>query len=342
MIKIANFKISEKNPSFIIGEIGSNHQQDFILAQESIASLSEIGANAVKFQSISLNELYYEPNIKTKNLHKIIDLNEKWHHDLKSYADKKNVIFLSSPTYMKAVDILKKINVDCFKIASAQTSVFPQLIKKVASLNKPTFISTGMTRDMEIDQIIKIFKKYNNKKYIIMYCNSIYPTPPDIVFIKRLTKIKSLTSIIGFSDHTLSSTAALAALSLGAKVFEKHFKINDKIKTPDSHFSLNPIKFKNYIDSIREFEKIYRYKNKNILENVEKKFKDSISYFLFPKKNLKKGHILTDKDIKFLRNPSFDKKLFLTANDFFEKNIVLSKELKRDEPVKKNDIKFFG
>ena len=128
--------------------IGSNHQQDFILAQESIA-LSEIGANAVKFQSISLNELYYKPNIKTKNLHKIIP-NEKWHHDLKSYADKKNVIFLSSPTYMKAVDILKKINVDCFKIASAQTSVFPQLINKVASLNKTTFISTGMTRDMKL------------------------------------------------------------------------------------------------------------------------------------------------------------------------------------------------
>lgn len=339
MIKIANFRITEKSPSFIIGEIGSNHQQDLVLAKESIATLSDIGANAVKFQSINLNELYHEPNLNTKNLHKIIDLNEKWHHELKSYADKNNVIFLSSPTYLKSVDILKKINVDCFKIASAQTSVFPQLVKKVASLNKPTFVSTGMTRDNEIDKIIKIFKNYNNKKYIIMYCNSIYPTPPEIVFIKRLINIKSLSPILGFSDHTLSNTAALSALSLGAKVFEKHFKINNKIKSPDSHFSLNPSKFKNYIDTIREFEKIYRYKNKNNLEKDEKKFRESISYFLFPQKNFKAGYILKDSDIKFLRNESYDKKIFLTANDCFDKKIVLSNDSKTGVPIKRKDVK---
>ena len=81
--------------TFIIAEVGSNHRQDINIALDLIAASSESGADAVKFQSVNIKELYHKPSASIKKLHKQIDLNEKWHYDLKTYADKKGIIFIS-------------------------------------------------------------------------------------------------------------------------------------------------------------------------------------------------------------------------------------------------------
>ena len=340
MLKIDKTLISSTSPSYIIGEIGSNHQQSISIAKESIDALTEIGVNAVKFQSINILELYYKPEKNIRNLHKKIDFNEKWHNELKNYSTKKKVTFISSPTYINAINILEKINVKAYKIASAQTSVFPQLVEKVAKINKPTFISTGLIKDSELNEIIKIFKTYKNKKYIIMYCNSVYPTPPEIVHIKRISKlINNYRCLVGYSDHTVSETASLAALSLGARVFEKHFKLDNSIKSPDAHFSLNPKNFSNYVKKIREFEKLFNYKEKKLLENQENKFKKSIKYYLFAKQNLKKNQVIKIDNINFLRHSFKEKNTALSANDIFFKRVLLKNNLKKNDYLKKSDVK---
>jgi sialic acid synthase SpsE len=116
--------------TFIIAEVGSNHCQDLKIAYESIDAAADAGADAVKFQSINLEKLYFKPSADTINLHKKIDLDESWHKLLKDYCDKKGIIFFSSPTYLDAIDILEEINISLYKLASAQIGTFPQLVKK--------------------------------------------------------------------------------------------------------------------------------------------------------------------------------------------------------------------
>src|SRR5688572_1365117 len=118
--------------SFIIAEIGSNHCQNIETAYESIDACKAAGADAVKFQSIDIDQLYLRPSQETVDLHKKIDLPEDWHYNLKEYCDKKGIIFFSTPTYLRSIDILEEIKVPLYKLASAQVGTFPQLVEKVA------------------------------------------------------------------------------------------------------------------------------------------------------------------------------------------------------------------
>ena len=126
--------------TYIIAEIGSNHNQSLELAKEMIISAKESGADAVKFQSIDVNELYYNPSQKIRDLHAKIDLSEQWHYDLKDFCDKQQITFFSAPTYLKSIEILEDINVELYKLASAQLGTFPQLVESVIKLKKPTLI----------------------------------------------------------------------------------------------------------------------------------------------------------------------------------------------------------
>ena len=289
--------------TFIIAEIGSNHMQDYETALQTIDAAVRAGADAVKFQSININELYYNPSIETKKLHKIIDLNEEWHYLLKDYCDKQGIIFFSTPTYLKAIDILEDINVSLYKLASAQIGTFPQLVRKVASLQKPTLFSTGIVNSKEIDNIIKIFNEENNPNYAIMHCNSIYPTPYTQVNLDLINTYKSkYNKIIGFSDHTEGIIASITSVLKGAKIIERHFTLNKNLNTPDASFSLNENEFKEMVKSIRIIEQLNNSSNtRNNIEEKEMEFKNNILTRVVLNKSVKRGDIINKTDFKFLR-----------------------------------------
>lgn len=304
IIEVQGFKIGG-NKTFLIADIGSNHKQELTLAKESIDAAVESGANAVKFQSIQLNELYHNPDIKTKNFIKKLEFPEKWHFILKDYCDKRNILFFSSPTYLKAVDLLEKINVPLYKLASAQIGTFPQITEKVAALNKPTIFSTGISTYEEIINTVNIFKNCNNNKFIILHCNSIYPTPASKV---NLPLIKTYYSMfgnpVGFSDHTVGTHIACAAVLMGAKVIEKHFTLNRKLKTPDSSiFASDPMEFKSLVSQIRDIEAASDFSTDRLkIQSEETAFKESITYRLVAKKNINKNEIINEENLAYLRS----------------------------------------
>jgi len=160
-VRINGFEVGGKR-TFIIADIGSNHKQDLQLAKDSIDAATEAGADAIKFQSIQLDELYLRPDIKTAEFVKKLEFPEEWHSVLKEYCNRRNVLFFSSPTYLRAVDLLEAVNVPLYKLASAQIGTFPQLVEKVAALQKPTIFSTGISNYEEIIRAVRIFKKYGN------------------------------------------------------------------------------------------------------------------------------------------------------------------------------------
>ena len=290
--------------TFIIAEIGSNHNQSLELAYQSIDAAIECGADAVKFQSINIAELYFQPSESTKALHAKIDLEEKWHFLISEYCKKKRIIFFSAPNYLKAVDLLEKVDVPIYKLASAQIGTFPQIIHKVAKTGKPIILSTGIVTATELEEVIKIFKHHNNHKLIILHCNSIYPTPFENVHLPLMDELRNrYQCIVGFSDHTPGFYAPIAAVALGASVVEKHFALDKTLPVPDAPFSLEPDEFSKMVDGIRSIEKTLIKNERKDLHPNESSFKESIFYRLVSNKSLNKGKLLNENDFHFLRHP---------------------------------------
>jgi len=291
--------------TFLIAEIGSNHNQNINLAKEMINAAKISGADAVKFQSINVNELYYNPSNEVKELHKKIDLQESWYYELKECCDKNEIIFFSSPTYLKAIDILEKVQVELYKLASAQIGTFPQLTEAVIKLKKPTLLSTGIVSYGELEQVVKLFKKYNHENFAIFHCNSLYPTPYEKANLHLIEVYKKMFGItIGYSDHTKGIYASLAAVSLGAKIIERHFTIDKNLSIPDASISILPEEFKKMTDGIRAIEAALQSKSRIELETDEDKFKEKILYRLILKRNKNENEHFIFDDFDFKRDAS--------------------------------------
>lgn len=335
-ININGFEVGG-NKTYIIADIGSNHRQELSLAKESIDAAVESGADAIKFQSIQLDSLYLNPSSHTRNLVKQLEFPEEWHYILKEYCDKKNIVFFSSPTYLKSVEILEEINVPLYKIASAQIGTFPQIIEKIASLNKPTIFSTGIAAYSEIIKAVDIFKKQGNDNFIILHCNSIYPTPSDKVNLGLINTYQSMFgNPVGFSDHTVGTHIASAAVTLGAKVIEKHFTLNRNLGTPDSNsFACDPDELKLMVNQIREIENAINIKNDRLqIQAEEYDFKSSILYRCVAKRDIKVGENIKSEDFEFLRyNNGLD------ARDlFYNQNYIVKEFITKGEVITLNKL----
>ncbi|MDD5718022.1 MAG: N-acetylneuraminate synthase family protein [Sulfuricurvum sp.] len=290
--------------TFIIAEIGSNHNQSLSLAFEMIDAAKENGADAVKFQSIDVEALYFQPNDSIKALHRKIDLEESWHRLLKEYCDQKEILFFSSPTYLAAVDILEEIGVELYKLASAQVGTFPQIIDKVASTGKATLLSTGIVSYAQLHQAVSSFQHAGNDNFMILHCNSIYPTPYEKVHLNLLQIYeKMFNKPVGFSDHTDDIYASLAAVTLGAKVIERHFTLDKKIPVPDASISILPDQFRRMTEGIRAIEASMIPGVRIDIEAQESSFKEQILYRLVAKRKLTAGKPLTSDDFEYKRHP---------------------------------------
>lgn len=303
-INVNGFEIGG-NRAYIVADIGSNHKQDLVLAKESIDAAAESGADAVKFQSIQLDSLYLNPDIKTKKFITQLEFPEEWHGILNEYCKKRGIVFFSSPTYLKAIDLLEDIDVPIYKLASAQVGTFPQLVEKVAKLNKPTIFSTGISASKDIDEAVRLFQECGNSQYIILHCNSIYPTPANRVNLHLMDSYRQLYgNPVGYSDHTIGTHIACAAVSQGASVIEKHFTLDRNLNTPDSNeFAADPKELSLLVHQIRETEvALYLRKERSEIELEEKLFKDSIKYRLVASRNIEKGEVINKNCLMYLRS----------------------------------------
>ena len=301
-INIGNITIGTGR-TFVIAEVGSNHTGNLSLAKEHIDAVAESGADAVKFQSINLDKLYRQPSQSTRDLHAIIDMDEAWHADLKEYAERQGLLFFSSPTYLDAVDLLERLDVPLFKLASAQVGTFPQLINAVAQTGKPTILSSGIANYGQLSDAVNLFTEAGNENYAILHCNSMYPTPAEKVFLGRMeTYRKMFHCPVGFSDHTEGTAVVLAAVALGAEIIEKYFLLDNDISSPDAPFSINPDTFKSMVSDIRVIESAREDSPRLVLEPEEQSFKDAIRYRLVLRNKKNQGDKFNEKDFDFLRS----------------------------------------
>ncbi len=260
-------KIKNKNTIdkvFIIAEIGNNHEGSFSNAKKLIDKAIESGADAVKFQTFIVDQLISTHDQKRVNQLKKFELNENQFLKLKNYANKKKIIFLSTPFDLKSAKFLNQI-VPAFKISSGDNNFYP-LITYLAQTKKPLLLSTGIASISDIKKTVTLIRKNNKEKSLhesiaLLHCVSSYPTPFEFADLNRIKKLAKLKCTVGYSDHTVGLEACLLAVSYGARIIEKHFTLDNNFSSFRDHkISLNPIDFKNLVSSIRNIETMIQHK----------------------------------------------------------------------------------
>lgn len=314
--KIDDKLIGDGHPTFIIAELSANHMNDYDIAVKTIEAIADAGADAVKFQTYTPDTItldcdneYFQIKQETiwdgqvlYNLYEDAFMPWDWQPKLKKLAQNLGLIVFSSPFDKTSVDFLEYMQVGAYKIASFEITDIP-LIKYVASKNKPIIISTGIATKEDIELAIKTCKNEGNDKIAILKCTSSYPAPLDEINLKTIPDLKeNFQTVVGLSDHTLGSDVAIASVALGAKIIEKHFILDRNMEGPDSSFSMEPDEFKQMVDSIRNVEKALGKVSYELSDKTKKNREFSRS--LFAVKNIKKGEIITQDNVKSIR-PSF-------------------------------------
>ena len=250
----------------IIAEISGNHGQKIENALALIEAVSGAGADIVKFQHYTPETITVRSNhpdflVKGGTLwdgRQLADLYAeamtpwKWTPQLVSKAREVGLGWLSTPFDFTAVDFLENHSVPAYKIASFEI-VDLALIKYAASKGKPMIISTGMASLGEIDAAVNAARDSGATGITLLRCNSGYPAKPEEMDLLAIPVMKELWGCsVGLSDHTLTSTAAIAAVSLGATVIEKHVTLNRADGGPDAEFSLEPQELASLVRDVRE------------------------------------------------------------------------------------------
>ena len=270
-IKIGNRLIGEGEPCFIVAEAGSNHNGKLEQAKQLIDIAAEAGADAVKFQTFTAEKLASKKEAqKMFEVLKKYELRTEWHKELKRYADRLGIIFLSTPFDEKSVDLLDEISVPAFKVASGDITHLP-LLKYIAQKGKPIILSTGGANLGEVEEAINTIKSQGNKNIILMHCVSNYPSKPEDANVRAMVTMKEALHLpVGYSDHSLGTLVPTTAVALGACVIEKHFTLNKSLSGPDHAFALEPTELQEMIKSIRLLEKTLGDGVKCITENEKK------------------------------------------------------------------------
>ncbi|MEM4331702.1 MAG: N-acetylneuraminate synthase family protein [Candidatus Micrarchaeia archaeon] len=310
-IKLGKYIISEDSPCFIIAEIGHNHQGDLETAKKMIISAAENGAHAVKFQKRSnknlfIKDMYDKPYDNensygpTYGLHReALEFGEREYKELKALSDQLGIVFFATPFDFWSVDFLEKIDVPCYKIASALITDIP-LIEYVASKGKPIFISTGGCTIEDVDRAYNTIKKYK-VPLCIMQCTAAYPQmdyKETHLNVLKTYKQRYPDALLGFSSHDSGIMLPVAAYVLGSRVVEKHFTLNRAMRGTDHSYSLEPVGLRKLS---RDLQRVYEAmgSSEKMPQPSEKNPILKMGKSIVAKKEIKKDTLITPELIAF-------------------------------------------
>ena len=309
---IGQRRVGIDQPVYIVAEISANHNQDFQQAVRMIQTAKDAGADAVKLQTytpdtitIDCDNEYFQIKGTIWEGRRLYDLYGEaympweWQPELKQIADQLDMALFSTPFDETAVDFLEKMDIPAFKIASCELIDLP-LVRRVARTGKPVILSTGMATLSEIDDAVRMVRETGNNQIALLKCTSSYPATPEEMNLRTIPHLSQAFGLpVGLSDHTLGIPIAIAAVTLGACIVEKHFTLSRSVSGPDSAFSLEPHEFKAMVDSIRMVEKAFgavSYKPTDH-EAMSRVFRRS----LFVIKDMTAGEVITHENVRSIR-----------------------------------------
>tara|TARA_Y100000817_G_scaffold313879_1_gene311054 strand:+ start:999 stop:2057 length:1059 start_codon:yes stop_codon:yes gene_type:complete len=352
-MKIGKKFIGLNYPTYFIADVGANHDGNLSRAKKLIRLAKSSGADAVKFQHFEAKTIVSDYGFKkisqikshqskwkksVFSVYQSASINKNWTSILKKYCQKTKIEFMTSPYSMKIVDEISPF-VKAIKIGSGDIT-WIDIIKKISKKKKVGIIATGASNLQEVKLAVKEFLRFN-KSLVLMQCNTNYTGDKKNINYVNLNVLKQYKKIfpkvvLGLSDHTFGHASVLGAVTLGARVIEKHFTDDNKRIGPDHYFAMNPKTWKTMVEKTRELELALG----DGLKRIEKNELTTVVIQrrgIRASQNLKKGTRLHENHLVYLRpcprnalRPS-DKKLIL--------NKKLKKNIKHHEIISIMDVK---
>ncbi|WP_456392302.1 pseudaminic acid synthase [Nitratifractor sp.] len=298
---------------YIIAELSANHNGNLELAKETIQAAKEAGADAIKLQTYTADTLTIDCKKEDfiieggtlwdgKSLYELYRQAYtpwEWHEELFTYARSMGLDIFSSPFDKTAVDFLERLDPPAYKIASFEITDY-ELIRYTASKGRPMIISTGIATLQEIQDAVEICRSEGNGEIVLLKCTSAYPAPLEEANLRTIPNMReTFGTTVGFSDHTTGIVAPVAAVSLGARVIEKHFILDRSIGGPDADFSLDKTEFAQMVQAVRDTEKLLGRVDYSMTE--KKRASRKFSRSLYVTEDIKEGELFTEKNIRSVR-----------------------------------------
>jgi N-acetylneuraminate synthase len=303
-MKIAHREIGPQHPPLVIAEIGINHGGSLDVAKGMVSAAHSAGCEMVKHQTHFVEDemtdeakQIFPPNADV-SIWEVMErcaLSRDDEIALKKHAESLGMIYISTPFSRTAADFLNDIGVTAYKIGSGECNHLP-LIRHIASFGKPIIMSTGMQTVDTMRPSVQVLDDAGID-YALLECTNLYPSPPEIVSLQGIRELQQAfpRAVIGFSDHSIGPSMALASVALGACILERHFTDTRYRKGPDISCSMDPAELKFLIDRSREIqialnnpkqrtgpeEDVYRFARGSVVADTD----------------LPSGHVITAADI---------------------------------------------
>lgn len=296
--------------TYIIAEIGCNHNGSLDIATKLIDKAVESGVDCVKFQTFKADALISKHAEKAEYQKKTTDATEsqldmtrklempyEHHQFLIDYCKNQKVDFISAPFDFGSIDFLAQLNVDKIKVPSGEITNLPYL-RKINALRKPVILSTGMATLDEVKSALEILKDCSIS---LLHCTTEYPCPYEGVNLNAMLTLKEKFGLpVGYSDHTKGIEVPIAAVAMGAEIIEKHFTLDKNMPGPDHKASLEPEELKAMVSAIRHVDVALGDGKKEPAE-CEKKNIAIARKSLVAKKDIKKGEMFTEENLTVKR-----------------------------------------
>ena len=301
-ITINERKIGSNFPTYIIGEIGINHNGSVEIAKYLIDICAKSEVDCVKFQKRDYSELYIKDILENpKNYdqqtyyaiyaQKRAELSFDDLKYLKEYTESNGLDFLCTPFDKKSVDLLQELQVSAFKIGSPDLTNFP-LLNYVCSKKKPIILSTGMSTSSEIEKTVNFLKSKGNQ-FCLLHCNSTYPAPNEEINLNFIKILKKFGVPVGYSGHERGISISVVATLIGACIIEKHVTLDRTMRGPDHAASLEPEGLRRLVRDIRTVKVALGFKRRYISRG-EYYNRNILGKSLVATRTIKKGDIFTE------------------------------------------------
>jgi len=299
--------------TYIIAEIGPNHNGSYEIAIKMVKELAKIGVDAVKFQLsnpekvLSLDSFkadYQKINDNDEDIFKASKKRQLTlfeHKKLSDYCKQLGIDYLCTAFDLDSLIFLdQEIDIPKFKIASGEIFSL-DMLQYISHKNKPIILSTGMATFKEITKVYDILNQNKKHDITILHCVTSYPTPIEKVNLNIMLELqKKFRTKVGYSDHTLGNTTALASVAIGATIIEKHVTLDKSLPGPDHKASATIKEFADLIKDVRNIELAFGNSNKRF-SSTELDIAKVARKSIVSKRNISKGSFITDDDICYRR-----------------------------------------
>ena len=296
--------------TYVIAEIGNNHNGSFERAIDMVDRAHAAGADCVKFQMRHLDEVYRQRTLRKDGedlgTEYVLDLLRRYeltveeHRKVAQYCAGRGILYLCTPWDARSVEVLEDMGVPAYKVASADLTNLP-LLDRLATTGKPLILSTGMSTAGEV-QVTVDFLNQRGARFVLLHCNSTYPAPLHDINLRWMHALRKIHPLVGYSGHERGIHVSLAAVALDACVIERHFTLDRTMEGPDHAASLTQTEFTRMVEGIREIESVLGDGLARQLSQGEMINRENLAKSLVASTALAAGTVLAPEHIK-VRSP---------------------------------------